>query len=215
MLSPVACGSVSLAIAVAGAATADVTPSFVQVNATAAELVAAGIDRSNNGLVSLSVQTASGSESAFALVGSTQSSLPNQGYFDSQFVEFQYGPYSGLASVLVDNVGAEGWDPAALIKLISGQPVDSAMAGLPGEATGEYSRFDLWRPGSGDADGGVVWLPNVGDFDVSDRLSASLGLGNGSGGSDAAVSGATAVPAPGVFALLGLAGLAGGFRRRR
>ena len=211
MLSPVACGSFSLAIAVAGAATADVTPTFVQVNATASELVAAGFDRSNNGLVSLSVQTASGSESAFAPVGSTQSSIPNIGYFDSQFVEFQSGQIAGLEALFAEGASA-GWDRDALIKLISGQPTDSAFAGLPGEVTGEYSRFDLWLPGSSMAgEGGVVWLPNVGDTDVGARLSGSTGA---HGDGEFAVGGMQAVPAPGVFALLGLAGLAG-FRRRR
>lgn len=213
----------SLALAVVAAASADVTPSVVQVNASASELISAGFDDVGNGLVYLSVQTACGSSGCFTLAGPDMTSgLPNKGFFQFQFLDFNYANYTGLYTVLDIGYGTTGWNRTSMINLINSQtPTTSVLAQLPSQAGNDFSKFDEWLPE--DLQGSIIlnWQPSPGPTEggLSQIFTFAWDLTVVppalQGGDSLTVNAVYGVPAPGALALLGLAGIAGGSRRRR
>lgn len=211
--------SVALTLAVS-AASADVTQTIVQVNATAAELSAAGYTDAGNGNALISVGTECVQYGCFSLVGYS-GNLAQRGFFQFRFDNFNYEQYSGLFTVLDLNYGNSGLDRDAMIALINGQTaITGVTALLPSQAGNSGCTFDdflspnlldsivlNWFPVPGPSVGGLSQIFTFA-WDVS-------GVGNNPflGGSDVTVDAVYGVPAPGAIALLGLAGLAG--RRRR
>jgi hypothetical protein len=212
----------ALASAVCAVSSAQVTNTIVQVQASSAQLDAAGFTRVGNQPF---VSERAGEcfvNGCFTTVG-TSASVASKGYFQFQFNDFVYNPtyYSGVYSILDVNFGTSGMTRDTLISMINAETATTGVTALlPSQASDAQgtSSFNQWLPAS--LQDGIVlrWMPNP-------APSTSLGLSatftfawnvtgvSALGGSALSVDGVFAVPAPGAMAILGLAGLMG--RRRR
>jgi hypothetical protein len=214
--------SAALAGVVSCVASAQVTNTIVQVNATGAQLEASGFTRV--GLEPFVSQRAGECyvNGCFTTAG-TSGTLATKGYFEFQFLDFVNNPnyFNGLYSILDVNYGATGLSRDGLISLINAETaVTGVTALLPSQASDAQSSsfFNEWL--SADLQDAIVlrWQPinspatasglsSVYTFawDVT-AIAPFTGAGLG-------VDGVYGLPAPGALGLLGLAGLLG--RRRR
>lgn len=215
--------SCALAGVVAATASAQVSNTIVQVNATSAQLDTAGFTRV--GSVPFISERAGECfvNGCFTTVG-TSGSLASKGYFQFQFQDFVNSPtyYNGLYAILDVNYGSSSINRDALIGLINGQTATTGvMAMLPTQASDLQgsSYFNEWlSPNLQDA---VVlrWQPNpapqtgLGLTGVYTFAWDVTGVQGFMGGSALSVDGIYGVPAPGAIGLLALSGLIG--RRRR
>ncbi|MFM7134989.1 MAG: hypothetical protein ACKO0W_11805 [Planctomycetota bacterium] len=204
---------------IASVASADVTNTIVQVNATAAELTAAGFVDVGDGSIALSVGTECVADGCFTLAGYA-GNLAERGYFQFRFQDFNYANYSGLFTVLDLNYGTSGFSRDIMIGLINAQTSTTGVTALlPSQAGNSFCKFDdFLEPSLLDA---IVlnWFPSPGPstpglsqaFTFAWDVTGVGGFGFGDNG--ISVDGVYGVPAPGAIALLAFAGLAG--RRRR
>lgn len=214
--------SAALAAAVAPIAAAQVTNSIVQVNATSAQLDAAGFSRV--GLTPFVSQRAGACyvDGCFTLAGA-EGPLATKGYFQFQFQDFVNNPtyYNGLYAVLDVNYGSTGMSRDSLIALINGQTATTSVTALlPTQAsdlTGS-SFFSQWLPANLQDSIVLNWQPNPAP-QTALGLSATFTFAwdvtgvQAFGGTGLGIDAVYGVPAPGALALLALGGLAG--RRRR
>jgi hypothetical protein len=214
--------SAALAGVVASVASAQVTTTIVQVNATGAQLETAGFTRV--GLEPFVSQRAGECyvNGCFTTAG-ISGTLATKGYFEFQFLDFVNNPnyYNGLYTVLDVNYGATGMTRDGLIALINAETGTTGVTALlPTQASdGQASSFfnqwlsaDLqdaivlrWLPANAPATGSGLSSVYTFAWDVT-GVSTFTGAGLG-------VDGVYGLPAPGAVGLLGLAGLFG--RRRR
>ena len=214
--------SVTLGGLIVASASAEVTSTIVQVNATGTELSAAGF---SSVAASPFVSTRAGEcyvNGCFTTVG-LSGTLPTKGYFEFQFEDYVYNPayYSGVYAILDVNYGSTGMSRDTLIGLINGETATTGvMAMLPSQASDAQSSsfFSQWLPTSLQDAIVLRWLPTAAPATASglsgiftfawDVTGVSAFAGSGLG-----IDGVYGVPAPGALALLGLGGLLG--RRRR
>lgn len=215
--------SCALAGAVAVTASAQVSNTIVQVNATTAQLDAAGFARV--GTVPFISERAGECyvNGCFTTVG-TSGSIASKGYFQFQFQDFVNNPtyYNGLYAILDVNYGSSAINRDALIGLINGQTATTGvMAMLPTQASDLQgsSYFNEWLPTSLQDAVILRWQPNpapqtaLGLSSVYTFAWDVTGVQGFMGGSALSVDGIYGVPAPGAIGLLALSGLIG--RRRR
>ena len=215
--------SCALAGVVASSASAQVTNTIVQVNASGSQLDAAGFVRVGTGPF---VSERAGEcyvNGCFTTVG-TSGGIASKGYLEFQFMDFVNNPsyYSGLYAVLDVNYGTTGITRDAMITLINAQVATTGVtAMLPTQASDLQgsSYFNQWLPA--DLQDSIVlrWLPASapqtalglsGLYTFAWDMSAAGGFFSGS---NLSVDGCYGVPGPGAMGLLALGGLVG--RRRR
>jgi len=215
--------SAALAGFVVSAASAQVTSTIVQVNATGAQLDAAGFSRV--GLTPFVSQRAGDCyvNGCFTTAGADGPLTP-KGYFEFQFLDFVNNPsyYNGLFAILDVNYGSTGMTRDTLIGLINGQTGTTGItAMLPTQASDLQgsSYFNQWLPANLQDSVVLRWQPTV-------APQTALGLSSVytfawdvtsvqsfSGGAALGVDAVYGLPAPGALSLLALGGLIG--RRRR
>lgn len=215
--------SCALAGVVAAAASAQVSNTIVQVNATSAQLDTAGFTRV--GSVPFISERAGECfvNGCFTTVG-LSGTIADKGYFQFQFRDFVNNPtyYNGLYAILDVNYGSSSINRDALIGLINGQTATTGvMAMLPTQASDLQgsSYFNEWLPTSLQDAVVLRWQPNpapqtgLGLTGVYTFAWDVTGVQGFMGGSALSVDGIYGVPAPGAIGLLALSGLIG--RRRR
>ena len=215
--------SCALVGAVAATASAQVTSTIVQVNASGAQLDAAGFTRLGT---TPFVSERAGEcyvNGCFTLAG-TSGVIADKGYFQFQFQDFVNSPtyYNGLYTILDVNYGSGALNRDALIALINGQTATTGvLAMLPTQASDLQgsSFFNEWLPTSLQDAVVLRWQPNPAPqtalglssvYTFAWDMTAVQGL---QGGNGLSVDGVYGVPAPGAIGLLALSGLVG--RRRR
>jgi hypothetical protein len=213
-----------LALLVTGAANASyLSNAIAQVNATVSELEGERPQPRRLGSVCSGPNGECSVNGCVDLVG-TNGSLPVKGFFQFQFLNYQYNPvyYSGVFAILDINFSGSTITPQSFINQVNALAGQTGVTALTtGEAADQQntSQFEEWLPPSlqqsivfrwnQDAPPTVDPVTGLSDiytfaWDLTDATAFQNGLSLG---------GAFAVPAPGALALLGLAGLAG--RRRR
>ncbi len=207
--------------ALCGVAQADFIPNAIaQVNATEAELDAAGYSRVGTGPFVSGQAGECFVNGCYELVGAS-GPLPTKGYFQFQFLDYVYNPtyYSGMFAIMNINFSGSTITPQSFISQVNAL---TAQTGITAKFTNEASDaqqssfFNEWLPA--DLQDAIVFnwtpaLPPSGPglsqvFTFAWNLDNVTAFNNG-----LTANGVYGVPAPGALALLGLAGIAG--RRRR
>lgn len=212
-----------MAVGVAcSSAHAFVSDTIAQVNASASELDEAGYTRVGVGPFLSGPSGECSVNGCFDFVG-TSGVLPTKGYFEFQFFNYQYNPiyYSGMFAVLNIDFSASTITPQSFVNQVNAQTGTTGVTALfTGQASDAQasSFFDEWLPTSLDASIVFRWTPanppsspglsQIFTFawDLNDATAFQNGL---------TLGGVYGVPAPGAVALLGVAGLLAGRRRRR
>ena len=215
--------SAALAGVVVSAASAQVTNTIVQVNASSAQLDAAGFTRV--GLTPFVSERAGECyiNGCFTTVGADGPLVP-KGYFQFQFMDFVNSPeyYSGLFAILDVNYGSTGMTRDAMIGLINGETaITGVTAMLPTQASDLQgsSYFNQWLPSNLQDSVVLRWLPNpapqtaLGLSGVYTFAWDVTGVQAFTGGNGLGIDGVYGVPAPGALGLLALGGLLGRSRR--
>ncbi len=212
---------IGLSLGAAGSASASLTNTLVQVNATGAELDEAGYTQLGS---SPFVSLPSGEcavNGCVTLAGASSSPI-SRGYLEFQFQNYTYNPlwYSGIFAVLDVDLGAAGITLPNLIGLINAETATTGVTALTAaEANNTQGTcsFTDWLPSS--LDGGLVlqWMPatpptSPGLSQVFTIAWDFTSLQPGLQGSGVGVAGAYGLPSPGAAALLAIAGVV---RRRR
>ena len=207
--------------ALCGVAQADFIPSAIaQVNATEAELDAAGYTRVGTGPFVSGQAGECYVNGCYELVGAS-GPLPNKGYFQFQFLDYVYNPtyYSGLFAILDINFSGSTVTPQSFINQVNLQTGTTGVTALFANQASDAansSTFNEWLPTELQQSIVFRWFPPSPPsspglsevFTFAWDLNLVTALQNG-----LSLGGVYGVPAPGALALLGLAGLAG--RRRR
>ena len=207
--------------ALCGVAQADFIPSAIaQVNATEAELDAAGYTRVGTGPFVSGQAGECYVNGCYELVGAS-GPLPNKGYFQFQFLDYVYNPtyYSGMFAIMNINFSGSTITPTSFISQVNAL---TAQTGVTAKFTNEASNaqqtsfFDEWLPA--DLHSAIVfnWTPSSPPSSpgLSQVFTFAWNLDNVTAFNNGLTANAIyGVPAPGAIALLGLAGFAG--RRRR
>ena len=215
--------SCALAGVVAVTASAQVTNTIVQVNATSGQLDTAGYTRV--GALPFISERAGECyvNGCFTTVG-LSGTIADKGYFQFQFNDFVNNPsfYNGLYAILDVNYGSSAITRDSLIALINGQTATTGvMAMLPTQASDLQgsSYFNQWLPANLQDAVVLRWQPNpapqtaLGLSSVYTFAWDVTGVQGFMGGNGLSVDGIYGVPAPGAIGLLALSGLIG--RRRR
>jgi hypothetical protein len=215
--------SLGLAAAVASTASATLTNTIVQVNATSSELTGAGYSQVGSGPFVSYQSGECAVNGCFTLAGTASASLPAKGFMQFQFQDFINSTtyYNGLYTVL-DLSYAAGYTRAALITAINAETGATGVAAMTPElannAAGSCS-FNQWLPT--DLQDSVIlnWMPTPGPttsglsqvFTVAWNFT---GVGPGFVPSGITMDAVYSLPSPGALSLAALAGLAGRRRRR-
>ena len=209
-----------LGFAFVGTAHATLTDTIAQVNAFAFELDEAGYTRVGSVPFVSGPSGECAENGCFDLVGAA-GLLPNKGYLQFQFNNYQFNPvyYSGLFAVLNIDFSGSTITAQSFINQVNAQ---TGITGITAMTTAQAadaqntSFFNEWLPTELDSSIVFKWMPanppsapglsEVFTFawDLNDATAFNNGL---------SLNGAYAVPAPGAMALLAAAGLLG--RRRR
>jgi len=214
--------SLGLAAAVATTASATLTNTIVQVNATSSELTGAGFSQVGSGPFVSYQAGECAVNGCFTLAGTTASSLPAKGFMQFQFQNFINNPiyYNGLYTVL-DLSYAAGYSRAALITAINAETGTTGVTAMTPElannAAGSCS-FNQWLPT--DLQDSVIlnWMPSTNP--TTNGLSQVFTVAwNFTGVGPGFTAGITmdavySLPSPGALSLAALAGVAGRRRRR-
>ena len=193
-----------------------------QSGSTAAELIAAGFTNANPSGVLVSVaQPCNGYPNGCTSTVTPSGPLANKGFYEFQFLNFNAYNYSGLFSAMAIDYGTSGLNNAQVIAQVNHQ---SGLTGLTATTSAlagdDHCRFNDFLPT--DLDNSIVlnWFPanmpttpglsQVFTFAwdltvISPPSFVDNGLSVGAVGS---------LPSPGAIALMGLAGVFGGRRRR-
>ena len=124
--------------ALCGVAQADFIPSAIaQVNATEAELDAAGYTRVGTGPFVSGQAGECYVNGCYELVGAS-GPLPNKGYFQFQFLDYVYNPtyYSGMFAIMNINFSGSTITPTSFISQVNAL---TAQTGVTAKLTNEAS----------------------------------------------------------------------------
>lgn len=215
--------SAAVVAVVVSSASAQVTSTIVQANATGAQLDAAGFTRVGT---SPFISQRAGEcyvNGCYTLVGAA-GPLATKGYFEFQFQDLVVNPtyYSGIFAVLDVNYGSTGLTRDALITLINAQTATTSVtAMLPTQASDLQgtSFFSEWLPANLQDAVVLRWQPSpapqtaLGLSSVYTFAWDVTGVQAFQGGTGLGIDGVYGVPAPGALGLLAIGGLLG--RRRR
>ena len=193
-----------------------------QAGSTAAEYTAAGFTNANpSGVLVSYAQACNGYPNGCTSTVTPSGPLANKGFYEFQFSDFNAYNYSGLFSAMAINYGTSGMNNAQVIAQVNYQSgltgLTATTAALAGDAHCRFVDFlptDLqnsivlnWFPANMPTTPGLSQVFTFAwDLTVIDPPSfISNGLSVGAVGS---------LPTPGAVALMGLAGVFGGRRRR-
>lgn len=192
-----------------------------QAGSTAAEYTAAGFTNANpSGVLVSYAQACNGYPNGCTTTVTPSGPLANKGFYQFQFSEFNAYNYSGLFSAMAINYGSSGMNNAQVIAEVNYQSgltgLTATTAALAGDA---HCRFVDFLPP--DLQNSIVlnWFPDMPTTPglsqvytfawdltvISPPSFTDNGLSVGAVGS---------LPSPGAMALMGLAGVLGGRRRR-
>jgi len=199
-----------------------ISGAIFQAGSTAAEYTAAGFTNANpSGALVSYAQACNGYPFGCTTTVTPSGPLANKGFYQFQFFDWNAYNYSGLFSAMAINYGTSGMNNAQVIAEVNYQSgltgLTATTAALAGDA---HCRFVDFLPT--DLDNSIVlnWFPAnmpttpglsqvftfAWDLTVIEPPSfMSNGLSVGAVGS---------LPSPGAIALMGLAGVVGGRRRR-
>lgn len=193
-----------------------------QAGSTAAEYTAAGFTNANpSGVLVSYAQACNGYVNGCTSTVTPSGPLANKGFYQFQFSDFSSYNYSGLYSAMAINYGTSGLTNAQVIAQVNYQSGLTGLTAVPAAVAGDaHCRFVDFLPT--DLDNSIVlnWFPPT--MPTSPGLSQVFtfawdltviappsfvdnGLSVGAVGS---------LPTPGAIALMGLAGVFGGRRRR-
>ena len=193
-----------------------------QAGSTAAEYTAAGFTNANpSGVLVSYAQACNGYPNGCTSLVTPSGPLANKGFYQFQFSDFNAYNYSGLFSAMAINYGTSGLNNAQVIAQVNYQSgltgLTATTAALAGDAHCRFVDFlptDLqnsivlnWFPAMMPTTPGLsqvftfAWDLTV----ISPPSFVDNGLSVGAVGS---------LPTPGAVALMGLAGVFGGRRRR-
>ena len=193
-----------------------------QAGSTAAEYTAAGFTNANpSGVLVSYAQACNGYPNGCTSTVTPSGPLANKGFYEFQFSDFNAYNYSGLFSAMAINYGTSGMNNAQVIAQVNYQSgltgLTATTAALAGDAHCRFVDFlptDLqnsivlnWFPANMPTTPGLSQVFTFAwDLTVIEPPSfMSNGLSVGAVGS---------LPSPGAIALMGLAGVVGGRRRR-
>lgn len=221
MKSPVLCMAAA-SLFVSTLASATLTNTIAQVNASASELDEAGYTRVGLGPFVSNPTGACDVLGCVDLVGAT-GVLPITGYLQFRFNNYIYNPdyYNGLFAILNVDFSGSAITASSFVNQVNAQTgttgVTAMFANQASDAQ-QTSFFNDWLPPGLQQAIVFKWMPatppsGAGLSEIYtfawDLTDATAFDGNG-----LTLNGAFALPAPGAIALVGLAGLAGRGRRR-